>query len=303
MSLLLVLLVPGLVVYFMTPEERLRLLHRGESLLRNTVTAATRTAPADPFYGALRQRRRWPVVTYVLVAVNATVLLAMLLGPEGLGSPDALVAWGGNFGPRTTGPERWRVLTSVFVHRGLIHLLVNIVVLVQLGILLERVVGPFTFGIVYVASGVIGSVMSTVAAPLGVFVGAAGAVCGLYGLLGIAVFRGMVQTTAVQIPLRVVARLVPAGALFCFYFWMSGDSWLTAKVGLCAGIVSAIVLTRTVSDERLRLRRFAALGSATAAIVMMSAMGLRAITDVRPAVAEIIATEERSSAEYDAAVR
>src|SRR5688572_15287527 len=113
MSLLLVLLVPGLILYFMTEEERRRLLRRTEGLLRNAVTAGTRTAPADPFYAALRQRRRWPVVTYVLVAVNAIVLLAMLLGPEGLGSPEALVAWGGNFGPRTTGPERWRVLTSV----------------------------------------------------------------------------------------------------------------------------------------------------------------------------------------------
>jgi hypothetical protein len=45
------------------------------------------------------------------------------------------------------------------------------------------------------------------------------------------------------------------------------------------------------------------LGTATASIVMMSAMGLRAITDVRPAVADIIAAEERTSAEYDAAVR
>ena len=304
MLLLLVLLVPGLILYFMTPEERLRLVRTVEGFLRNAVAAAgTPSTTPDPFYGALRARRRWPIVTYALVAVNVGVVLAMLLGPDGLGTPDLLVTWGGNFGPRTTGPERWRVLTSVFVHRGVIHLLVNIAVLVQLGLLLERIVGPFTFGIVYVASGVIGSVMSTVAAPLDVFVGASGAVCGLYGLLSVALFRGMVQSTAVHIPLRVVAPLAPTAFLFCFYCWMSGDSWLMAKVGLCAGVVTAVVLTRRVPDERLRLRRLAVLGTATASIVMMSAMGLRAITDVRPAVAEIIAAEQRTSAEYDAAVR
>ena len=49
--------------------------------------------------------------------VNAAMigLVAMLLGPDALGSPDAMLAWGGSFGPRTTGDERWRVLTSIFV--------------------------------------------------------------------------------------------------------------------------------------------------------------------------------------------
>ena len=195
------------------------------------------------------------------------------------------------------------MLTSIFLHRGVIHLLVNIAVLVQLGLLLERMVGPFTFGTIYIASGVLGSVMSTVAAPMGVFVGAAGAICGLYGLLGVAAFRGMVQSTALRVPLRVFPTLVPAAAIFVAYYLMSGDSWLTAKVGLCTGIVSGIVLTRSVADERVRIRRYAALGFATAGIVMMSALGLRAITDVRPAIAEIIAAEGRTATEYDAAVR
>jgi len=299
-----VLLVPGLILYFMTPEERLRLLRRLEELLRRSrALAGKRSATVDPFYAALRARRRWPVVAYALVAVNAAVFIAMLFGGDGFSTPDALVAWGGNFGPQTAGPERWRVLTSVFVHRGMIHLLVSVAVLVQLGLLLERIVGPFTFATVYVASGVIGSVMSTVAAPMGVFVGASGALFGLYGLLLVAVFRGLIQSTAVHIPLRVVATLAPTAAIFGWYYWMSGDSPLTAEVGLSAGIVSSVVLTRTVSDQGLRLRRFAALGTATAAIVMISAMGLRAITDVRPAVAEIIAAEAQMSSEYDAAVR
>jgi len=113
----------------------------------------------------------------------------------------------------------------------------------------------------------------------------------------------MVQSTAVRVPVRLFITLVPTAVIFCAYYLVSGDSWLTAKVGLCAGIVSGIVLTRSVADERVRLRRFAALGFATAGIVVMSAMGLRAITDVRPAIAEIIAAEERTSSEYDAAVQ
>ena len=305
MSLLAVLLVPGLILYFMTPEERQRLLRwiEGGLVRARVVVSTSRSREGDPFFTALRARRRWPVVTWTLVAVNVAVLIAMLAGPDPLGATDTLMAWGGNFGPRTTSAERWRVLSSVFVHRGVLHLLVNMIVLVQLGMILERMVGPFTFGTIYIASGVLGSVMSTVAAPMGVFVGAAGAVCGLYGLLGIAAFRGLVQSTAVRIPLRILTTLVPTAVIFCAFYLVSGDSWLTAKFGLCTGFVCGVVLTRSVADERVRLRRYAALGFATAGIVVLSALGLRAITDVRPAIAEIIAAEERTSSQYDAAVR
>ena len=282
MSLLAVLLVPGLILYFMTPEERQRLLRWIEGCLvrARVVVSTSRSREGDPFFTALRARRRWPVVTWTLVAANVAVLIAMLAGPDPLGATDTLMAWGGNFGPRTTSAERWRVLSSVFVHRGALHLLVNMIVLVQLGLILERMVGPFTFGTIYIASGVLGSVMSTVAAPMGVFVGAAGAVCGLYGLLGIAAFRGMVQSTAVRIPLRILTTLVPTAVIFCAYYLVSGDSWLTAKFGLCTGFVSGVVLTRSVADERVRLRRYAALGFATAGIVVLSAPAAQRETSV-----------------------
>ena len=304
MSLLAVVVVPVLILYFMTPEERLRLWRRARGFGRSHCAVAGATPSAgDPFYATLRARRRWPIVTWVIVAANALVMIAMILGPDALGTADTLVAWGGNFGPQTTTTESWRVFTSIFAHRGVVHLLLNLAVLMQLGPLLERIVGPFTIGTVYVAAGVLGSVMSTVAAPMSVFVGASGAISGLYGLLLIVVFRGSVQNTAVRVPLRVIATLAPPAGIFALYCWFSGDAWLMAKVGLWTGVVSGVVLTRSVTDDRIRLRRFAALGTATAGIVMMSTMGLRAITDVRPAVREIIAAEERTSTEYDAAVR
>ena len=304
MPLIAGLVVPALILYFMTPEERLRLWWRIEAFATSSRAAAGATRSAvNPFYATIKAQRRWPIVTWTLAAANVGVMIAMLLGPDALGSPDTLVAWGGNFGPQTTGSERWRVFTSIFAHRGIIHLLVNVALIVQLGLVLERIVGPFTFGTVYVASGVLGSVMSTVAAPMNVFVGAAGAVCGLLGLLMIVLLRGLVQSTATRIPSSVITTLAPAAFIFGVYYWISGDSWLTAKVGLCAGIIGGVVLTRSVADERIRLRRFAALGTATAGIVMMSAMALQAITDVRPAIADLIAAEERAASEYDAAVR
>jgi membrane associated rhomboid family serine protease len=256
----------------------------------------------EAFYATLRARFRWPLVTYALVAANVAVFIMLLAGAGALDDPATLVAWGGNFAPRTTGGERWRVLTSIFVHRGILHLLVTVAVLLQVGLVLERVVGPFTFGTMFLAAGVLGSIMSAAAAPMSVFVGTTGAVFGLYGLLVAAACRGLLQRTAVPIPLTVLARFVPVAAVFVLYCLASGEPAITAKAGLCTGIVGGIALTRSVRDYRVRLRRFAALGAATAAIVMMSAMALRAVTDVRPAIAAVVVDEERTAAAYDAAV-
>ncbi|MDQ3349011.1 MAG: rhomboid family intramembrane serine protease, partial [Acidobacteriota bacterium] len=230
------------------------------------------------------------------------IFLMMLASPGALGDPATLVAWGANYGPRTTGGELWRVFTSTFVHRGVLHLLVNVAALVQLGLLLERVVGPFTFGTIFFAAGVLGSIIIAAAAPMSVVNGSAAAVFGLYGLLCAAALRGVLQDTAVRIPLAMLKRLAPVAALFALYCVVTGEPSIAAKVGLSTGVVGGIMLTRSVPGYGARHRRFAGLGAATAAIVLMSAMSLRAVTNVRPEIAVVVANEERTAAAYDAAV-
>jgi membrane associated rhomboid family serine protease len=304
MFLFALLLVAALAVYIMSPDERRRLAEAVAGPLRHAgaLVGLWRLGRDDAFQAALRARVRWPLVTYALVAANVAVFAMMVAAPGALDDPATLVAWGGNFGPHTTGGERWRVLTSIFVHRGVLHLLVTVAALVQLGLLLERVVGPFTFGTMVLAAGVFGSIVSSAAAPMSVVVGATGAVFGLYGLLVAAALRGLLPGTAIRIPLMVLARLTPVAAVFVLYFVASGEPSITAKAGLCAGLIGGLALTRSVRDQGARLRRFAALGTATAAIVMMSAMALRAITDVRPAIASVVADEQRTAAVYDAVV-
>ena len=304
MFLFALLLVAALAIYVMSPDDRRRLVRAVAEPLRHTGALAGlwRLGRDDAFQAALRARVRWPLVTYALVTANVAVFVMMLAGAGALDDPATLVAWGGNFGPDTTGGERWRVLTSIFVHRGVLHLLVTVAALVQLGLLLERVVGPFTFGTMVLAAGVFGSIVSSAAAPMSVVVGAPGAVFGLYGLLVAAALRGLLPGTAVRIPLKELARLAPVAAMFVLYFMASGEPSITARAGLCAGLIGGLALTRSIRDQGARLRRFAALGTATAAIVMMSAMALRAVTDIRPAIATVVADEERTAAIYDAVV-
>jgi len=103
-----------------------------------------------------------------------------LLAPTGAD----LIAWGSNYSPLVPN-QPWRLLTSVFLHGGPAHLLLNLSALLLLGILAEAKVGRWLWLLAYVVSGIGGSVASWWWHHLhgGNSVGASGAIFGLYGLL------------------------------------------------------------------------------------------------------------------------
>ena len=181
MILLVILTLGGYALYSMTPDERTRLKERlVATAWRARDEAARRRAEPEPFRDALRERTPWPLVMPALVAVN--VIVFMMMGGGGA-EQETLIGWGASFGPRTTNGEWWRLVASMFVHTGMFQLIVNCAALVQLGLILERLVGHVTFGAVYFAAGVLASLVSLSDYPMAVSVGASGAIFGLYGLL------------------------------------------------------------------------------------------------------------------------
>ena len=101
-------------------------------------------------------------VTPALVGVNVAVFVLMALSGVGLLSPRPLdlIRWGANFGPLTTHGEWWRLLTATFVHIGALHLLCNMWALWDVGVLMERLVGPAGLLVLYLLAGLAGSVAS-----------------------------------------------------------------------------------------------------------------------------------------------
>jgi len=125
-----------------------------------------------------------PVTIFLLVAIGAGFVLETLAG----GSTDqrVLVGLGANYGPLVWGEGQWwRLLTSVFLHIGFAHLLVNGWALFQLGTLFENWLGSLQMLLVFLVSGVAGSLGSMLwhqdAAT--VSAGASGAIFGLIGAL------------------------------------------------------------------------------------------------------------------------
>jgi membrane associated rhomboid family serine protease len=194
MILFAVLVLAGYALYVMSPQERDRLRQAGLKFLHQAREAAVeaRERP-DPFRAALQARTPLLLVIPGLIAINVLVFVMMLFSSGAFSDPATLVGWGANFGPRTTNGEWSRLVMTLFIHLGLIHLVVTIAGMAQVGLLLERLLGPVAVAIVYIGAGVFASLDHLSSHPIGVSVGAAGAVFGLYGLLAATVLWSFLQ--------------------------------------------------------------------------------------------------------------
>ena len=129
-------------------------------------------------------RRSWAVP--LLLNLNLLTWLAMTLSGVSATAPTGheLVRWGSNVSGLTWPGQPWRLVTSLFVHGGLTHLLLNMASLWLLGALLEARTGGARLLAAYLASGVAASVATLWYHSGGInSTGASGAIFGLYGLL------------------------------------------------------------------------------------------------------------------------
>src|SRR2546430_2092972 len=118
-----------------------------------------------------------PIITRLLVGLNVAVFIATAVAGVSVIDPsgEALLRWGADFGPRTLSGEPWRLLTSTFLHFGIIHLALNMWCLWALGTLAEPLFGWPAFLLLYLLSGLGGSVLSMLGHPLAGGAGGSGA--------------------------------------------------------------------------------------------------------------------------------
>lgn len=291
--------------YFMSADERARAARLAVATVKDAIRAARQGSSSDdPFDEMLRARTGRLVVTPLLVALNVLIFTRMLFGDGAFDDLQTLVGWGGNFAIRTTNGEWWRLLGSTFVHNGLFHLLTSMAALVSLGLLLERAVGRIAFASIYLASGVLASVVSLWnTSPTSVSFGSSGAVFGIYGLLLASLVWALISRPAVGIPLIVVKRLAAGAVPFLLYSLLSDSlGTISEMAGFGAGFVSGLVVARGVGREKPAAGRAAWVLAAASVIAVLAAVPLRGIIDFRPEVARIAAVEERTASAYDAAV-
>jgi membrane associated rhomboid family serine protease len=300
LAFLVAVLLVGAVAYRATSaEERTRVLHDLLDLARQAARKATRrTTQTDPFWEILRARTRWAPVTPAVVGLNMAIFVLMAFGTGAISASDTLISWGASFGPRTTNGEWWRLVTMLFVHTNVLHLVADVVGVLAIGLVLERIVGPVAFAGVYVTAGVCSSALTLAASPMAVSAGASGAIFGVCGLALVAFIRG-VRHTAPRVPLTVVKGIASGAAVFVVYSLAtsaigSGPEILSLLVGCLCG-----VLVRQRADDRpAPAIRSAALVATALVLALVAVRPLHGMTDLRPELQRLAEGERHMAAVY-----
>ena len=197
-------------------------------------------------------------VTHALVGINAVVYLWMVLTGYSLMSETAnhpFLESGANYGPRTIGyGESWRLLTAMFLHGPWYHIGLNMWILWIQGKVVERMMGNSNFAIMYLASGLVGSLASVYVNPGVPSIGASGAIFGVIGALAALLYRHRAQ-----LPKEVRRKLVKDGGLFVIANILFGASipnidHAAHLGGLAAGLASGWYLAHPMTREGIARR-------------------------------------------------
>src|ERR1700680_350510 len=185
-------------------------------------------------------------ITTTLVGMNVAVFGVMVLTGVSPVEPSSaqLLKWGANWGPLSLGPQPWRLLASNYIHVGFLHILLNMWCLWNLGFLAERVFDPWTYVLIYTASGLAGSLGSLWWHPLSIGAGASGAIFGLAGALIAALYLGHLPISRQAIQGTLRSLLVFAGYNLFFGAAVPGIDNSAHIGGLVAGLALGAVLAK-----------------------------------------------------------
>ena len=231
-----------------------------------------------------------PVVTPILIAINVAVFAAMVASGVSFltPAPQQVLRWGANFGMATLSGEWWRLFSSMFLHFGIMHLALNMWCLWNLGTLAAKLMGRGTFALLYLFSGLGGSLLSLAWHPMLISAGASGAIFGLAGGLAALLYLGKVAAPAAAIKKA-------QSSILLFVLYNLGYGAMKAGIdnaahlgGLLAGLAVGAALQPGERTPGLRVLRFPA-GLGFAAALILAGV---AVAHVQRPVAELMAAEK-----------
>ncbi|WP_082941861.1 rhomboid family intramembrane serine protease [Mycolicibacterium peregrinum] len=176
-----------------------------------------------------------PILTYALIAVNVVMFVLQMASGDRV--TEELTLWAPGI---AVYDQYYRLVTSAFLHYGVMHLLFNMWALYVVGPPLEQWLGRLRYGALYALSALGGSVLVYLLTPVNVpTAGASGAIFGLFGAI-------FVVARKLQLDVRMIAAVVIINLVFTFAGPALGTgaiSWQGHIGGLItgAGIAAAYV--------------------------------------------------------------
>jgi rhomboid protease GluP len=177
-----------------------------------------------------------PVVTYILIVLNVMIFLLSQVYPK-------LIGMFGNNYMFIQSKQIYRLITCMFLHSGIMHLLFNMYALYILGAQVERYYGKRRFLLIYFLSGLMGSLFSCVFMKTNIFgisIGASGAIFGLMGSIAYFTYyyRATLQGTLREqiIPVivlnLVLGMLIQSIDLFAHIGGLIGGLLISMAIGI-----------------------------------------------------------------------
>jgi len=177
---------------------------------------------------------------WILIAVNFLLLIVTFIAPE------TIIRI---FGLQPAGflHQPWTIVTNLFVHAGLWHIIANMLTLYFFGTYLIRLVGGIRFLIVYFGGGILGNILFILLGyTLGMdffitAIGASGAVFALGGAL--AIMRPKLRVFVFPIPVPIPLWVAVTGGFLIISF-LPGIAWQAHLGGLVLGLIAGYFFRR-----------------------------------------------------------
>ena len=149
--------------------------------------------------------------------------------------------------PATFLERPWTIVTNLFVHGGIFHLLANMLTLFFFGRFLIGLIGTRSFLVIYFFGGILGNILfMLLGSPFAIVIGASGAVFALGGTLAVLTPKLRVFVFPIPVPMPLWVAVIGGFVIMSFF---PNVAWQGHLGGLIFGLIAGFVL-------RNRMRRF-----------------------------------------------
>jgi len=204
-----------------------------------------------------------PYATYTIITINILIFLAMELFGYGSTNTLTLLEYGAIYTPLVRAGDYYRLFTSIFLHIGIVHLFFNNYALYLIGKQVETFYGHIKFLIIYIFSGLLGSLLS-ITFNTGISAGASGAI---FGLLGATLYFGYHYRMFLQNFLK--KQIIPVILInLAIGFMISGINNYAHIGGLIGGIVISMIV-----GIKYKTKKFEQINALAASIILIGFLG------------------------------
>jgi rhomboid protease GluP len=191
------------------------------------------------------------MITILFIILNLIVYVLMLLSGVDFFAPTTLdiLKWGGCNDTTILHGQPWRLVTAMFVHFGILHLLMNLYALYDLGSTLERIIGKARFILAYLATGIFGGLVSQIW-HLGTYSVEAGASGGVFGIVGVLIALLTTKLFPEEVRTPYLKRILGMVVVNLVYGMQTTVNMAAHMGGLVTGFILGYGLYLTIVQEK-----------------------------------------------------